>query len=520
MEQHRDEALEHHPQLKCPTASHATRRRATTSRRCSTSCARPSTAPRTGTAPRRPRDAATRRRALAQRPLRAGRRRRVLERQVVLAQRAAGKDRARGARRRPAHHRPAGDRHQSLDRHDHRAFLRDRGARHAPTSRTAATERVPIDGLARFVAIGGEAKLHDATAREHDAPTLVRVGVGSPFLANGFVVADTPGLASINPAHRRATLALSAGRRRRALPDRHATAVHRRRRSVSRYHPPLHRVHLHRADEDRSVAHRRRRARDLARRRPRASSRKPPCTRRRTPVFPLSAREYAEGLLTGDAALIERSRFLPIPERARRHAGRDDRALALARAAAATARRLARRAADAWRATPRRSQRAPAGLAAERAALEPRLAELDAATARAARSCSPTGAAQCEPDRRARDADARRARAHARCARFDVADIARLRDRAKLHGIVDATVAGGDGALRRRRHRARDRDVVRQRTRCGRRVRRRSGERRVERRPRDRPAQHDRARRAGRASPSRWSPRSPPGSPRLRSGRT
>ena len=34
----------------------------------------------------------------------------------------------------------------------------------------------------------------------------LRVGVDSPFLRNGFVVADTPGLASIDPAHRRATL--------------------------------------------------------------------------------------------------------------------------------------------------------------------------------------------------------------------------------------------------------------------------------------------------------------------------
>jgi len=73
------------------------------------------------------------------------------------------------------------------------------------------TERIPIDGLSRFVAVGDEAKLHDATGDETDAPTLVRVGVASPFLANGFVVADTPGLASINPAHRRATLSYLPG---------------------------------------------------------------------------------------------------------------------------------------------------------------------------------------------------------------------------------------------------------------------------------------------------------------------
>ena len=48
--------------------------------------------------------------------------------------------------------------------------------------------------------------LHDATKEERDAPVRVIVKSDSPFLQRGFVVADTPGLASINPAHRRATL--------------------------------------------------------------------------------------------------------------------------------------------------------------------------------------------------------------------------------------------------------------------------------------------------------------------------
>ncbi|HEV3140159.1 MAG TPA: dynamin family protein, partial [Vicinamibacterales bacterium] len=72
-------------------------------------------------------------------------------------------------------------------------------------------ERIPIGRLARFVAVGEEAKLHDATGDEADAPTLVRVAIDSPFLQGGFVVADTPGLASINPAHRRATLSYLPG---------------------------------------------------------------------------------------------------------------------------------------------------------------------------------------------------------------------------------------------------------------------------------------------------------------------
>lgn len=71
-------------------------------------------------------------------------------------------------------------------------------------------ERIPLDRLNRFIAVGsgdaGTGTIHDATKDEQDAPTRVLVQTNSPFLARGFVVADTPGLASINPAHRRATL--------------------------------------------------------------------------------------------------------------------------------------------------------------------------------------------------------------------------------------------------------------------------------------------------------------------------
>ncbi|GAC1522888.1 MAG: hypothetical protein NVS2B3_18730 [Vulcanimicrobiaceae bacterium] len=71
-------------------------------------------------------------------------------------------------------------------------------------------ERIPMDRLSRFVAVGkGDERgaLHDATLDEDAAPSFVVVDVDSPFLRDGFVVADTPGLASLNPAHRRATLA-------------------------------------------------------------------------------------------------------------------------------------------------------------------------------------------------------------------------------------------------------------------------------------------------------------------------
>ena len=70
------------------------------------------------------------------------------------------------------------------------------------------TERIPLDRLNRFISVGSGdvGTIHDATKDESDAPSRVVVATDSPFLQRGFVVADTPGLASINPAHRRATL--------------------------------------------------------------------------------------------------------------------------------------------------------------------------------------------------------------------------------------------------------------------------------------------------------------------------
>jgi predicted GTPase len=69
-------------------------------------------------------------------------------------------------------------------------------------------ERIPLDRLNRFIAVGSGdvGTMHAATSDERDAPVRVIVKTDSPFLQRGFIVADTPGLASINPAHRRATL--------------------------------------------------------------------------------------------------------------------------------------------------------------------------------------------------------------------------------------------------------------------------------------------------------------------------
>ena len=71
-------------------------------------------------------------------------------------------------------------------------------------------ERIPLDRLSQFVAVASSVS-DAATKDEGDAPTRVLVKVDSPFLRRGFTVADTPGLASINPAHRRATLQFLPG---------------------------------------------------------------------------------------------------------------------------------------------------------------------------------------------------------------------------------------------------------------------------------------------------------------------
>ena len=152
--------------------------------------------------------------------------------------------------------------------------------RDGATFPSGRTERVPIDGLARFVAVAGEAKLHDATAAERDAPTLVRVGVASPFLANGFVVADTPGLASINPAHRRATLAYLPGAdavlylidTQQPFTDGDAAFLGIIRRYIESMFIVQTKIDLWRMTEPTASA-------KPGRPPPRASSRKPPCTR-------------------------------------------------------------------------------------------------------------------------------------------------------------------------------------------------------------------------------------------------
>ena len=306
------------------------------------------------------------------------------------------------------------------------------------------TERIPIDGLARFVSIGGEGTLHDATADEHDAPTLVRVGVASPFLANGFVVADTPGLASINPAHRRATLAYLPGAdavlylidTQQPFTDGDAAFLGIVRRYIESAFIVQTKIDLWRMRDgaDGREAWQAAAARIVAQ----AAVHAPD-----TPVFPLSAREYAEGHLTANAALVEQSRFGEF------RSALDASLVATTgrsrlRRAAADARRIATRAADALALDIAVLESDAATLAAERAALAEPLAAVEAA-AHSGRAALLATAAELNAQIVANGAAMRAALERALVRALDITDIARLRDRARLHVLIDETVASAMG---------------------------------------------------------------------------
>ncbi len=312
---------------------------------------------------------------------------------------------------------------------------------HYPDGRS---ERVPIDRLSRFVAVADEAKLHDATADANDAPTLVRVGVDSPFLRNGFIVADTPGLASINPAHRRATLSYLPGAdavlylidTQQPFTDGDASFLGIIRRYVESMFVVQTKIDLWRMTEGDGPreAWQAAAARIVAK----AAVHAP-----ETPVYPISAREFAEGTLTGNAALVEQSRFTQF------FAALDASLVATTgrsrlRRAAADARRIATRAADALALDASALATEPAALAAERDALAPLLAGVDAAAVAGKAALAATGAV-LRAGTIARGTTMRDALGRTLARAFDTADVARLRDRAKLHMLVDETLAAAMG---------------------------------------------------------------------------
>jgi len=304
-------------------------------------------------------------------------------------------------------------------------------------------ERIPIGRLARFVAVGEEAKLHDATdERDSGAPALVRVGVRSEFLRGGFVVADTPGLASINPAHRRATLSYLPGAdavlylidTQQPFTEGDASFLGIVRRYIESVFIVQTKIDLWRMREGEREAWQAAAQRIVAQAAVHAPG---------TPVFPLSAREYAEGLLTRDDGLVAQSRF-------REFLDALDASLVATtgrsrlRRAAAEARRVATRAADALAFDADALETPEDELRARRAAVAPPLDAFVAAAREAERRLDEAGASLAA-DTRAHGARTRTALARTLMRTFDVADVGRLRDRAKLHILVDDVLATAIG---------------------------------------------------------------------------
>src|SRR5579872_3593522 len=304
------------------------------------------------------------------------------------------------------------------------------------------TERVPLDLLNRFIAVGsGETGTrHDATRDETaDAPTRVIVTTNSPFLERGFVVADTPGLASINPAHRRATLQFLPNAdavlylidTQQPFTEGDASFLGIIRQHLDTIFVVQTKIDLWEQTGDGGKA-----AWETAYER---ISKLAAVHAPGTYVYALSARQYVDGTLRADPELVERSRFprfiSALDASLVRNSGRAR--LSRARARAALAARDAIEQLD----------RDIAMLAIDRGQLEQWLAEAQPQIdrletfAREAQSKALAASARLTSALRERgeilSGEAQRALTQA----FDTADVARLRDRARLHMLVDRTLA-------------------------------------------------------------------------------
>jgi predicted GTPase len=304
------------------------------------------------------------------------------------------------------------------------------------------TERIPLDSLSRFVAVGksdARGGLHDATADDDAAPGFVVVSLDSPFLEGGFVVADTPGLASLNPAHRRATLGylprtdavLYLIDTQQPFTDGDASFLGLIGEHVNTIFIVQTKIDLWRAPEsDGRAAWEAARARIVER-----AARFAP----HAEVYSVSARDYAVASLDGDADARARSGFPELLDGLERSL--EKRALAarvrrtvsvLREIAAKTATRVRRAAALAERdanALEGERERALAELTERERALGRERDEVTRAGADRRRWIVEQGVALAERAVRALGAA------------LDVADIERIRDRGKLHALADATAA-------------------------------------------------------------------------------
>ncbi len=287
-------------------------------------------------------------------------------------------------------------------------------------------ERVALDRLSRFVAV------------DEDAPSRVLVKVDSPFLRRGFSVADTPGLASINPAHRRATLQF--------LPNADAvlylidtqqpfTEGDASFLGIIRQHLDTIFIVQTKIDLWQQTTESGKPAWEAARDRimQLAAIHSPG-----TYVYATSARQYVEGILRNDPALVERSRFTEflsaLDASLVRNTGRARLRIARDQAKQAATDEIQRLGRDrAMIALP------PDELARRRAQAQPRIAQTEQAV-QAMKSGAEQTADRLEQALRERGTvlaeDAQNALSHA----FDTADVARLRDRARLHILVDRTL--------------------------------------------------------------------------------
>jgi hypothetical protein len=302
-------------------------------------------------------------------------------------------------------------------------------------------ERIPLDRLNRFIAVGtGDAgTLHDATKAEADAPSRVLVHTDSPFLQRGFLVADTPGLASINPAHRRMTLGflptadavLYLIDTQQPFTEGDAAFLGIVRSHIDSIFIVQTKIDLWQGPgSDGKPAWERAHDRIASLAAVHAPG---------TYVYALSAREYAAGVLEDDPARVDASRFpqflAALDASLISHTGRARLRRADSQAEAAAREALAEIAADRAMleldADALRARRATELPALEALDAEIARARTDLLTAEHARRTAIDGRARLLAD----DAES------ALLAAFDTADVARLRDRARLHMLVDRTMA-------------------------------------------------------------------------------
>lgn len=303
-------------------------------------------------------------------------------------------------------------------------------------------ERVPLDRLSRFVAVASSAQdagaVHDATKDESGAPSRVVVKIDAAFLRRGFTVADTPGLASINPAHRRATLqflpradaVLYLIDTQQPFSDGDASFLRTIRQHLDTIFIVQTKIDLWQQIDETGVPaweHAYERIAKLA------AVHAPG-----TYVYAVSARDYVEGLTQGDVARVERSRFplflSALDASVVRNSGRTRLRRTRERvrlAASDTIERLRNDIAMFQLASP--------ALEALHAKAEPELNELaswvERSRSRMAPSAERVMSALGERGAILADETIRLLEQS-----FDAADIAQLRDRARLHILVDRAV--------------------------------------------------------------------------------